>query len=739
MSTAFLSFTHVVVFTRSRVYEQTTPAFSSIADNVVNISSLIFTDQDLDAGQLGGFVQWIEPADTPPQLKSYAIYFTQTIGGAGQSQIGSFVVAGTNQILVAQDTPKGSFGYVTLHARSSLAEQDMPAAITGITDVVARASGLTFVDMDLDAKQLSGNLSWVAPADISGVTRYMVYFAHDISGALRSQLGSAVTFESNEVTLPENTYVHTYTHAVVYTSSQLYEQTVPAGLALVDSDVTLAGLSLVDEDLDAGELGGFVTWTAPGGAAPIALYVANMATSTNGMDRSLLGQVSVGFNSIGFGSDLALGLYTHIVVFAASPLYEQTTPTGHLVSDAVASVSGTLFPDRDLDVGEVGGKAWWVPPADITRVAQYVLYLSSDSVGAYRALNGTVVQVGTNVLDLPADTNIIQGSFAYLLVYTKSMLFEQTTPAYSALVDMSSSTNVSFIDKDLDAYALGGDITWDAPTDISLVVHYVIYLAKDAAGTQRSQVQSDVSVITNTFLLPAHTYQGLHTHIVLYMHSSLAEQSTPAATLVLDAFANLTNLTFIDQDLDALQVGGPISWNEPEETDLITRYLVYLAADDIGAGRSLVANIAAVDDTMVTLSAETLLASFHFVLVFARSALAEQTTPAAMMISDSAGGVQNLNFADFDLDTVELGGIINWTLSADASVNALVTYYAVYLARDVAGGLRSKIGGDVPYGTTQISLPADTPLASYTYVVVYLQSALAQWEPVLCPNVVLCF
>ena len=75
---------------------------------------------------------------------------------------------------------------------------------------------------------------------------------------------------------------------------------------------------------------------------------------------------------------------------------------------------------------------------------------------------------------------------------------------------------------------------------------------------------------------------------------------------------------------------------------------------------------------------------------------------------------------------MQLGGWINWTLSTDSTLASLVTHYSVYLARDSGGAEKSRVGADVPYGATQIPLPADTALASFSHIVVYLKSALAE-------------
>ena len=43
--------------------EQTTPTAQTIVDHFASVSNIVFPDQDLDASQIGGTVQWTAPAD----------------------------------------------------------------------------------------------------------------------------------------------------------------------------------------------------------------------------------------------------------------------------------------------------------------------------------------------------------------------------------------------------------------------------------------------------------------------------------------------------------------------------------------------------------------------------------------------------------------------------------------------------------------------------------------------------
>ena len=74
--------------------------------------------------------------------------------------------------------------------------------------------------------------------------------------------------------------------------------------------------------------------------------------------------------------------------------------------------------------------------------------------------------VGTNVFAVSSDTDSTGKS--HIVVYTKSMLAEQTTPAALALTDESLSVStVSFGDVDLDTLQIGGGLSFTPPDNPS--------------------------------------------------------------------------------------------------------------------------------------------------------------------------------------------------------------------------------------------------------------------------------
>ena len=257
---------------------------------------------------------------------------------------------------------------------------------------------------------------------------------------------------------------------------------------------------------------------------------------------------------------------------------------GIALADHFATVSATHLCDGDLDLdaSEVGGTVTWNPPTNpgYAFVEAYAVYLAADADGASKSQIGSDVGVpgGQDVLTVPVDTALAGAT--HLVVYTKSSLAEQTTPDAWAVVDTARSVNdVDFVDFDLDAAELGGTLTWSPPEILTLVTHYSVYLAEDAAGAGRVQLPTNFAHLaagTSAQAVPVDTAVGSLTHAVVYTKSSLAEQTTPEALLLADTDASPENADFVDDDLDAGQLGGDLTWDPPKDVALVEDYVVYV-------------------------------------------------------------------------------------------------------------------------------------------------------------------
>jgi len=222
--------------------------------------------------------------------------------------------------------------------------------------------------------------------------------------------------------------------------------------------------------------------------------------------------------------------------------------------------------DKDLDAGEMGGTIVWAEPEDSERLAAYTVYRSfgSDGVLGKSRLYNDVAKGAGNTVPVMPDMQI--GVFWYIAVYSRSTLYEQTTPVVVEINDTVAKVNISsFIDRDLDENDLGGVVLWQPPADESEVVHYRFYLAEDVEGTVRTALGLETAVGTNQELLPSETVKENSTHLLVYTVSTLAEQTTPDALPIYDMIATVSQVAFIDQDTDFGQLGGEVTWFPPSD------------------------------------------------------------------------------------------------------------------------------------------------------------------------------
>jgi hypothetical protein len=74
-NTEYGSHTHLVLYAKSTLVEQTTPLAIPLIDVMANVSNISFPDFDLDYQDLGGVMTWIPPEDIS-QVTHYMIYLT---------------------------------------------------------------------------------------------------------------------------------------------------------------------------------------------------------------------------------------------------------------------------------------------------------------------------------------------------------------------------------------------------------------------------------------------------------------------------------------------------------------------------------------------------------------------------------------------------------------------------------------------------------------------------------------
>eukprot|EP00439_Symbiodinium_sp_Y106_P041770 s2503_g5.t1 len=707
-NSALVDYQALLIYTISRLAEQTTPAYTLLSDTIsipTNLplaqtsgvkghetgprqllGTLSFPDLDLDFDDVGGTLVWLEPDDTD-FVTSYFVYMALPLEEAvdlGLCQGRPLLGSGAPQI----------FGSFTLSVVGASAQQD------------------------LDLDHLGGTLSWRPPHLTERISVYVIYLAENAFGIRRSQLGPELPKEATSQEVPPDTLRLSFNHFTIFTKSTLAEQTTPAALAFFDEFAMAANMSFIDEDLDESEIGGNLTWYPPADTSEVSDYLVYLAEDQAGRNRSLVGVVEVGTHDFAVPPDTPLLSFTHLTIFARSELVEQTTPMALPIVDSVSSVSNASFTDLDLDAGDLGGTLEWsLPSSDIELVESYYVYFAASDTGYGRKLV-SVVDPSAALQEILGDTKI--ESFKHLLVYTKSPLVEQTTPASVAISDSAvTALNLSFSDFDLDQEDLGGNLTWTESEDLQHVDVYRVYMAiaEDTsdngtdpalgAGSGLEIVErvlfAAIPVGTTELVVPLETplasnSSRFFTHFLIYGQSSLAEQSTPASLLIEDLAASASAVNFTDEDLDEGELGGNVTWVEPEEDwGRLQWYRLYLQDPD-GLTRRQVEEDIAAGQSSAGIFAETKQDGFSHLAVYTVSMLAEQTTPASLAILDTVARPSNLTFFDLDLDLGHLGGNLTWQEPADMSqVTHYVAYFAEVLsenaARPVAHGCQEPFPG----------------------------------------------
>ncbi|CAJ1450014.1 unnamed protein product, partial [Effrenium voratum] len=137
------------------------------------------------------------------------------------------------------------------------------------------------------------------------------------------------------------------TTLLVYTESSFVEQTTPNAFAVTDQNSTASDLSFPDLDLDYGELGGTLSWSAPDMTSEIAHYVVYLAEDGLGTTRLFYENVTWTETNLSVPAETNRTDFTYWLVYTASSLVEQTTPAALLIFDRNGTVDAPTFTGKE--------------------------------------------------------------------------------------------------------------------------------------------------------------------------------------------------------------------------------------------------------------------------------------------------------------------------------------------------------------------------------------------------------
>ncbi|CAE7214140.1 icmt [Symbiodinium sp. CCMP2592] len=367
------------------------------------------------------------------------------------------------------------------------------------------------------------------------VIAYRVYLATDELGSGRSMVGSDVASNLTSLDLDSNTLVDDFSHIVVYTVSELVEQTTPAFVEVVDKGLTAREAVFQDLDLDATDIGGPLAWNLTGNTSDLTqithyaiylgwvdvVYGAASSTTTNITNMSEEESVAP------ITSTTVTTVTVSTITSTSTSTVPATTVNGSDDSDAPDTSDGTN--QSDDDTGNVSE--------------------SNDSDGSRSNDSET-----SDSFNASPETPAAQGG----------ALEGEDNESYNDSND-SNGTN----------FSLQVGATTALPTTVTLTTSLVYVRGRFIE--EISAFTGDPPTILTSYLLSPETDLSNFTHLFVYVRTSFADQSTPAAAQITDVEASTSSIQFTDYDLDETQIGGTVSFLPPIDMQFVEALQIKLA------------------------------------------------------------------------------------------------------------------------------------------------------------------
>eukprot|EP00434_Breviolum_minutum_P017639 symbB.v1.2.015570.t1/scaffold1165.1/size134377/2 len=651
-----------------------------LSDTVAVIGAASFPDLDLDLTDLGGQLTWDAPAPDVSLVTHYNIYMARYYENTGENESDS-CDDGT-----AVDLAASISGELTMQVPADAAQVEAAVRAT----LLASLPGLSTEALLLRVSQVSRRLAegrrlattWdvsyqatMSLANVAAATSTANGFSQDVLSFAQLLKPQLLVVGVPSAVLDSGFNVMSFSRLAMDIVDSTYLAEHFSMLMAAAGNQSDTSDEVRDPDVNASR-----RLTSPRRME----YIASIFSVSFNWCRRFAGTMEVQTRSMTVPPETVMGNYTHYLIYAASSLAEQTYPLALLIDDTDASVSSIHFYGQDLDFYDLGGDVSWQAPNDTEHLDAYLVYLAEGATGIGRSQLGSAVP--PEVLKLHVPSNTKRANFTHFTVYTRSVLVEQTTPAFLAIQDEASrANNVSFIDDDLDLGEIGGNLTWLPPVDDSEVIDYVIYLAEDRFGSNRSLL-GNVTVDTYSFPVPENTQLLRHTHLLVYARSVLEEQTTPAAVVIIETVATVSNVTFVDLDLDEAELGGRVTFDGAGLSERVVSYVIYLATSFMPvAGRWKILEFTGRE--VMDLPPETPLKNFSYILVYSKSILAEQTTPAFFALNDSIASASGVAFFDLDLDEGDIGGALLYESTVSVTKQSLQIPAETKLTLDANGGM----------------------------------------------------
>ena len=236
---------------------------------------------------------WTPPPDVATVVK-YRVALTTSAAGPGRQQ--GEVAVGTNRLDIPLHTPLGSFTHLPVSTVNAAGAQDTPVALLLVDHKPPSfsVSNLAFSDVDKRHDELSGTVTWSAPADAALVKLYRVYFAK-AAGCGYTDLVQQGSSPVGWARLPisAGTPRAGAMHILVFTANDVFRPPI----------VGVAGVRFADTDADVAEIGGEVTWAGLAGALAFDVSATTVLNYRARRCLRVAAWAKPGFEWIAFASD----------------------------------------------------------------------------------------------------------------------------------------------------------------------------------------------------------------------------------------------------------------------------------------------------------------------------------------------------------------------------------------------------------------------------------------------------
>jgi hypothetical protein len=493
---------------------------------------------------------------------------------------------------------------------------------------------------------------------------YQAYFSLTAAGGGRSKIGPEVPTTTYQSFISMDTAIDPsiYKFIVIYTKSALGEQTTPSAIPFVDHAEPVQSITFPDVDLDEGDLAGTLWWAPPSDFTQVTNFVVYFGDREPGNASTPVFTNLSYFGNTTDGEDLVTipGYVpkTSPGVSLGKPLVQDFTTYG--TSGSLSSTTGnaSIVTITSAILGGLGIDSG-VPRSGVI-VARTSESDHTPSTSSRKWFVCTIDYLYFKLVEL--EVTSVNGELFLSAIgawYKRGYLqMSPGKPNEWSDEQIYAEANKIFLTMDTDG-------TTPVATSATASGYAVTGLTYSKVQNLGTLTYANGRAAYMSIPVPCSTFK-LSTHFLIFMRSSVGEQTTPSYHLITDDFASVSGMEFVDKDVDINELGGIVYWVQPVDVSDTISYAMYLASHASGSAEAkrtqLGADVLLGTNEGVTPADTKTLAYTHFA-VYTRSTLCEQTTPVDLFFFDYEAKLPSVKL----VITFTLEGLDYTTLTANTS------------------------------------------------------------------------